>query len=276
MNLAETADRYEWPARALFGVLLAASAIGAAVAGGYAFAGFIALVTGVAAREWHRMFGGSRYGFPIAATAGSIVLALACAIALRETLWPVLILAIGAMVAAISASAVGSSAFWNGFGPLYLGVPGLALVLLRTGLTRGLAAVFVLFVAIWAADTGALLGGRLLRGPKLIPSLSPNKTWAGFLVGSLAAAVCVALYIAAIGGRLAEGALVGFALALVGHAGDLFESWLKRRSGRKNSGGLIPGHGGVLDRIDSMLFAAPLAAFGVFVLGLDPLCGGHP
>ena len=120
------------------------------------------------------------------------------------------------------------------------------------------------------------LGGRLLRGPKLIPSLSPNKTWAGFLVGSLAAAVCVALYIAAIGGRLAEGALVGFALALVGHAGDLFESWLKRRSGRKNSGGLIPGHGGVLDRIDSMLFAAPLAAFGVFVLGLDPLCGGHP
>src|SRR5205085_7143499 len=92
MNLAETADRYEWPARALFGVLLAASAIGAAVAGGYAFAGFIALVTGVAAREWHRMFGGSRYGFPIAATAGSIVLALACAIALRETLWPVLIL----------------------------------------------------------------------------------------------------------------------------------------------------------------------------------------
>lgn len=274
MNLAETADRYEWPARALFGALLAASAIAAAVAGGYVFAGFVALITGIAAREWHRMFGGSRYALPIAATAGSIVLALACAIALRATLWPVLILAIGAMAAAVSAWAAGSSAVWNGFAPFYLGLPGVALVLLRS--ERGLAAVFVLFVAIWAADTGALLGGRLLRGPKLIPSLSPNKTWAGFLAGSLAAAVSVALYIAAIGGRLAEGALAGFALALVGHAGDLFESWLKRRVGRKNSGGLIPGHGGVLDRIDSMLFAAPLAAFGVFLLGLDPLCGGHP
>jgi phosphatidate cytidylyltransferase len=137
-------------------------------------------------------------------------------------------------------------------------------------------AVFALFVAIWAADTGALLGGRLLRGPKLFPSLSPNKTWAGFLVGSLAAAVCVGFYIAVIGGRPAEGAFVGIALALAGHAGDLFESWLKRRVGRKNSGGLIPGHGGVLDRIDSILFAAPLAALGVLMLGFDPLCGGHP
>jgi phosphatidate cytidylyltransferase len=276
MNLAESADRYEWPARALFGVLLGASALCAAVAGGYVFAGFVALVTGVAAREWHRMFGGSRYAVPIAATAVSIVLALGCAIALPGTLWPVLILAIGAMAAAISASAAGSSAVWNGLGPVYLGVPGLALVLLRTGLTRGLAAVLVLFVAVWAADTGALLGGRLLRGPKLIPSLSPNKTWAGFVVGSVAAAACVGSYVAVIGGRPVEAALIGLGLALAGHAGDLFESWVKRRVGRKNSGGLIPGHGGVLDRIDSILFAAPLAAFGVFVLGLDPLCGGHP
>ena len=276
MNLAETADRYEWPARAVFGTLFAATAVGAAVAGGYIFAGFVALVTSVAAREWHRMFGGARYALPIAATAASIVLALACAIALPGALWPVLILAIGAMAAALSASAAGSPASWNGLGPVYLGFPGLTLIWLRGGVAEGLWAVFVLFVAIWAADTGALVGGRLLRGPKLIPSLSPNKTWAGFLVGSLAAAVCVAFYIAVIGGRPAEGAAIGFALALIGHAGDLFESWVKRRVGRKNSGGLIPGHGGVLDRIDSILFAAPLAAFGVLVLGLEPLCGGHP
>jgi len=276
MNLAETADRYEWPVRAVFGTLFALSAIGTAWKGGYVFAGFVALIVGVAAREWHRMFGGTRYAAPIAATATSITLALAGAIALPGTLWSVLILAIGAMAAALCASAAGSPAAWNGFGPLYLGLPSLALICLRNGAAHGVMVVFVLFGAIWAADTGALLGGRLLRGPKLFPSLSPNKTWAGFLVGSLAAAVCVALYIAVIGGRPAEGALIGIALALAGHAGDLFESWLKRRVGRKNSGGLIPGHGGVLDRIDSILFAAPLAAFGVFVLGLDPLCGGHP
>lgn len=276
MNLGETAERYEWPTRAVFGALFAASAIGAAVAGGYVFAGFVALVIGFAAREWHRMFGGARYAVPIAVTTTSIILALGCAIALPGTLWPVLILAIGATAAALLASAVGAPAGWNGLGALYLGLPALALVWLRSATAYGLWAVFALFVAIWAADTGALLGGRVLRGPKLFPSLSPNKTWAGFLVGSLAAAICVATYIAIIGGRPAEGALVGAGLALAGHAGDLFESWLKRRVGRKNSGGLIPGHGGVLDRIDSILFAAPLAAFGVLVLGLDPLCGGHP
>jgi len=276
MNLAESVDRYEWPVRALFGALLAASALCAAAAGGFVFAGFVALVTGVAAREWHRMFGGARFALPVGATASSIVLALGCAVALPGTLWPVLILAIGGTAAAASASAAGSSAVWNGLGSVYLGMPALALVLLRTALARGLAAAFVVFVAVWAADTGALLGGRLLRGPKLIPSLSPNKTWAGFVVGSVAAAVCVGTYVAVIGGKPLEGALIGLGLALAGHAGDLFESWLKRRVGRKNSGGLIPGHGGVLDRIDSILFAAPLAAFGVFVLGLDPLCGGHP
>jgi phosphatidate cytidylyltransferase len=276
MNLADVADRHELPLRAIFGTLFAGAAIGAAVAGGYVFAGFVALVTSVAAREWHRMFGGSRYALPIAATAISIVLALGCAIALPQTLWPVLLLAIGAMAAAISASTLGSSAVWNGFGPLYLGLPGFALVLLRTAVAHGLAAVFVLFVAVWASDTGALLGGRLFGGPKLVPSLSPNKTWAGFVVGSLGAAFLVALTLAVIGGRPVEAALIGLVLALAGHAGDLFESWLKRRVGRKNSGGLIPGHGGVLDRIDSMLFAAPLAALAVLVLGLDPLCGGHP
>lgn len=276
MNLADAADRHELPLRAIFGALFAGAAIGAAVAGGYVFAGFVALVTSVAAREWHRMFGGSRYALPIAATAISIVLSLGCAIALPQTLWPVLVLAIGAMAAGISASTLGSSAVWNGLGPLYLGLPGFALVLLRTGVAHGLAAVFVLFVAVWASDTGALLGGRLLGGPKLVPSLSPNKTWAGFLVGSLGAAFLVALTLAVIGGRPVEAALIGLVLALAGHAGDLFESWLKRRVGRKNSGGLIPGHGGVLDRIDSMLFAAPLAALAVLVLGLDPLCGGHP
>jgi phosphatidate cytidylyltransferase len=276
MNLVETADRYEWPARAVFGTLLAASALGAAIAGGYVFAGFVALVTAVGAREWHRMFGGSRFALPVAATVAAIVLALASAIVAPGALWPVGILVLGALSAALSAVALGSSAMWNGLGTLYLGLPALALVAMRTGGRDGLAGCLVVFVAIWATDTGALVGGRLLKGPKLAPSLSPNKTWAGFLAGTLAAAVCAGIYVGVAGGRPARGAVFGIALALVGHTGDLFESWLKRRVGRKHSGGLIPGHGGVLDRIDSILFAAPLAALAVLVFGLDPLSGANP
>jgi phosphatidate cytidylyltransferase len=84
-------------------------------------------------------------------------------------------------------------------------------------------------------------------------------------------ACCAALS----GGTIWKAALLGLVLAMAGHIGDLFESWMKRRAGRKNSGDLIPGHGGVLDRIDSTLFAAPVAAVLVFVFGLDLLSGGH-
>jgi phosphatidate cytidylyltransferase len=79
-----------------------------------------------------------------------------------------------------------------------------------------------------------------------------------------------------LGGSGWRAALLGAVLALAGHVGDLFESWVKRRVGRKNSGSLIPGHGGVLDRVDSTLFVAPLAAVLIFVFGLDPLFGAHP
>src|SRR5438477_4406769 len=132
MNLVETAGRHEWPMRAVFGTMLAASALGAAIAGGYVFAGFVALVTAVGAREWHRMFGGSRFALPVAATAAAIVLALASAIMAPGSLWPVWILGIGALSAALSAMTLGSSAMWNGLGTLYLGLPGLALVAMRT------------------------------------------------------------------------------------------------------------------------------------------------
>ena len=119
------------------------------------------------------------------------------------------ILGIGALLAALSAMALGSSAIWNGLGTLYLGLPALALVAMRTTGRVGLAGCLVVFVAIWAADTGALVGGRLLKGPKLAPSLSPNKTWSGFLVGTLASAVGAGIYIGVAGGQPAKGAAFG-------------------------------------------------------------------
>jgi phosphatidate cytidylyltransferase len=273
---SDTAGQFEWPARALFGVLLAGSALGSIFAGGDVFAALVAVLAFAAAREWYRLMGGPRYALPAVATCIAIGAALSWAVLVPGSLWPVWFLALGSMAAAILARTSGAFFLWNGLGTLYIGLPALSLVALRLQALHGIAAVLIVFFTIWIADTGALAGGRFIGGPKLVPRLSPNKTWAGFLAGTTLSVLLVGLCLVLRGGRPWEAVLFVLPLALAGHAGDLFESWVKRRMGRKDSGGLIPGHGGVLDRLDSTLFAAPLAALFVFVFGLDPLCGGHP
>src|SRR6266446_2649469 len=155
---------------------------------------------------------------------------------------------------------------------VYVGLSVVALVLLRNE-PRGSAIVGGLFVAVWTADTAALLLGRLIGGPKLAPDLSPNKTWAGFVGGTLAAGAAESIYVFLSGGAVLEGALFGVILALAGHFGDLFESWVKRQFRAKNTGKLIPGHGGMLDRIDSLLFAAPVCTALIYLAGFNPWLG---
>jgi phosphatidate cytidylyltransferase len=276
MSLAESADKLEWPKRALFGILLAGLALAATFAGGFIFAGFISLIAVAAVREWHRMVGGKRYALVVAASGLAIIGALAAGVLVPGMLWPVTILALGSVFAALFAAREGARPTWNAAGTLYVGLPSLSLVALRVHASYGVVPILLIFIAVWAADTGALVLGRLIGGPKLVPVLSPNKTWAGFIAGTVLAAAAVALYAELAGGSFWRAALLGAGLGLAGHSGDLFESWVKRKVGCKNSGGLIPGHGGVLDRVDSTLFAAPLAALLVFVFGLDPLWGGHP
>ena len=111
----------------------------------------------------------------------------------------------------------------------------------------------------------------MIGGPKLVPRVSPNKTWAGFLVGTLAAGLVEAAYFAILGRNAATGLVLGLLIGLIGVAGDLFESWVKRQFRAKDSGGLIPGHGGILDRIDSLLFVAPACAVLVAFPVLNPL-----
>jgi phosphatidate cytidylyltransferase len=141
-------------------------------------------------------------------------------------------------------------------GVVYIGLPVLALVLLRERF--GLLAAFWAMALVWACDTGAYFAGRALGGPKLAPAISPNKTWAGF-VGGLAAAGIFALLLVPYGLPLLL-ALATPLLAAVAQAGDLFESHLKRLAGVKDSGNLLPGHGGVLDRLDGLVAVAPIAA----------------
>ncbi len=143
-------------------------------------------------------------------------------------------------------------------GVFYVGLATVALIWLRgwPG-ADGRAAVFFVVLIVWASDIGAYVAGRLLRGPKLAPALSPAKTWSG-AAGGLMAAMLVA---EALAGRLTLGtaAFAGL-LAVVCQAGDLLESGIKRHVGVKDSGRLIPGHGGLLDRLDGLLAAAPVAA----------------
>jgi len=157
---------------------------------------------------------------------------------------------------------------WAFTGAIYIGLPCLCLVWLRSDSEQGRLIVFWLLAVVWATDTGAYIAGRLIGGPKLIPAISPNKTWAGLLGGMLSAGI-VGAAIAILQPALPTLALGLFAaaVAVVSQAGDFFESGVKRRFGVKDSGALIPGHGGALDRLDGVLFAAPFVALGFLIWG---------
>jgi len=167
-----------------------------------------------------------------------------------------------ALISAIMAcfgNAVSSK--WSYLGICYVGFPALAFTLLRNDPDFGFAAVLWIFLIVWAADILAYFAGRIIGGPKLAPMISPKKTWAG-LGGAVAGSTLVSsifAYVFNLNGVLALAILAG-CLAVVEQAGDLFESALKRFHGVKDSGALIPGHGGVIDRVDGLIAVAIAAA----------------
>jgi phosphatidate cytidylyltransferase len=146
----------------------------------------------------------------------------------------------------------------HGTGVIYCGLPVLALVFIRRQ-DEGLIWAFWALSLVWATDIGAFFAGRAIGGPKLAPRLSPNKTWAG-LIGGVAAASVLALVLHVRLGLPWRMTLATPLLGVLAQGGDLFESWLKRRAGVKDSGHILPGHGGVLDRLDGLVPVAPVAA----------------
>lgn len=139
----------------------------------------------------------------------------------------------------------------------YIGGCALALMFIRHQPEIGQGMTYYLMLTVWGTDIGAYLAGRLIGGPKLLPDISPSKTWAGLAGGIALAIVCSYLLAASLGARdIGMAVLIAIFIALVAQLGDLFESYVKRRSGHKDSGDLIPGHGGLLDRIDGLVFAA--------------------
>lgn len=157
-------------------------------------------------------------------------------------------------------------------GIIYAGLPVLSLILIRHQ-ENGILYAFWAMALVWVTDIGAYFAGRAIGGAKLAPAISPNKTWAGLIGGMVAAALFGILMHFAYGLALRL-TLASPLLAVVAQAGDLYESWLKRRAGVKDSGNILPGHGGVLDRIDGLVPVAPVAAVLVVVLPkLYPLIG---
>lgn len=272
----------DWITRPVFAVLLAGAVIFAIFKGKPYLEIAAAICVVLGAREWNRMVGEGRFYAELAASVSVLCLALGAFILWpRDRLLPLLILGAGAALVFTVGLLRRNHPVWHALGVVYLGLPALTVIMLRDFAPHGAWVLIGLFLIVWATDTGALFCGNLIGGPRLAPVLSPNKTWAGFIGGMIAASVIEAIFLTALKRSVVwdlalYGALFGAGMAVVAHFGDLFESWVKRCFHRKDSGSIIPGHGGMLDRIDSTL--ATLVALGVLVLlfKLDPLFGVTP
>jgi phosphatidate cytidylyltransferase len=264
----------DWITRPLFGIVLAGAAIWALFSSPAIFAGLVVAIAIPAAYEWHRMVAGEgRCRSETAISAVTVALAVVALLITRQA-WPsLLLLAVGAAALAVLAQNRHQHALWQGLGVIYLGLPALALVFLRSFVPRGNLIIVGLFLIVWATDSGALIFGNLIGGPRLAPRLSPAKTWSGTIGGSLTAALVFGCYAWLLGGAWWAAALFALVFSVTAHAGDLFESFAKRHFGIKDSGTLIPGHGGVLDRMDSTFAASVILALLIFLTGLNPLFG---
>jgi phosphatidate cytidylyltransferase len=254
--------------RVISSIILAAIALAVLWAGGLAFALFW-LAAGLAILwEWQALIGEVRHrqrfisgaiGIVVAAAfAAHVALGISCAA-----------LAGAALITALSAG--DRSRVFAGAGVLYAGAPVVCVIALRQSDAFGLIAIAWLFALVWGTDIMAYFGGRLIGGPKLWSRVSPGKTWSGTLVGVFCGAL-FGLAVVLLGtdrAPILPVFLVGFLLAATSQAGDLAESALKRRFGVKDSGALIPGHGGVMDRLDGFT-AACICATLIGTLRLYP------
>jgi phosphatidate cytidylyltransferase len=246
-------------------------ALGLVILGAWPFACLVGLAVVLMAIEWRQLtlacFGGVGGGLAGASAAGLGLRVVVLAAAGRP-FEALLGLIVGASAAALAAWRLGAPPLWIGLGAAYLAIPALALVWLRGLPQFGLQIVIWLLAVVWTTDILAYLVGRKVGGPRLAPRISPGKTWAGLCGGVVAAAVAGGLTAGAIGSeRLLQAAGLGGLLAIISQIGDLIESTLKRRAGVKDSGTLIPGHGGVLDRLDGLILAAPVLALLGLALG---------
>lgn len=239
-------------------VVLVPFAIGSAYLGGWPFALFWGAAAMGVLWEWTALVARNEQR-SVMLTGGAALAFAVVLVATEHLVAAIIVLAMGALGAASLALAARRT--WVAGAIPYAGALALAPIVLRTDEEDGFLAMIFLFAIVWTTDIGAYFVGRALGGPKLVPQVSPNKTWAGAL-GGLIAAVAAAVAVAKIAALSALFALAMLALvlSLFAQGGDVFESFLKRRFGSKDSSRLIPGHGGLMDRLDGFVTASVAAA----------------
>jgi phosphatidate cytidylyltransferase len=237
------------------GLAMGALAALCTVLGAAPFAALVVVVTVLLSWEWGRLVHGRESDLVIAvhaiAAGGAAVLAAFGYVGLGA----LLALPIGAILAMLLT--LGRNSVFSALGVFYAGLPAVALIWLRSDAALGLLAVIFVIVVVITSDTAGFIAGRLLGGPKLWPRVSPNKTWAG-LIGALAASSIVAAFFWLVvpDSSAVRLAATGAMLSFMAQAGDMAESAIKRRFGAKDASSLIPGHGGVMDRVDGLIAVA--------------------
>lgn len=235
--------------------------------------GLVAIAGALMSWEWARLVGQGRVGAAGCCAIGGI---LGTAIYLGLGGDPVVALlalaGLGLLVALVpDPRADRTERLWRAAGVFYVGLPAFSLVWLRAESGYGFATCLWLLAVVWAIDTAAYFSGRAIGGPKLAPRISPNKTWAGLIGGCIGAGLVGAAAALWIGADLGLVITLSAALAFLEQLGDLAESAVKRHFGVKDSSGLIPGHGGMLDRVDGLVAVALGIALFVLATGRSPL-----
>lgn len=249
--------------RVLSALVLAPVAVGMILWGGIAFSIFIAAFAAAMAWEWVRMSDPDAppraFAIATGAAVGGVLLASQLELA-GAAIWIA-----GGALAAFADRWPRDRAFEALFGVAYVALAASVLAVLRIDEMTGLAGIIFLISVVWAADTFAYLVGSWLGGWKLLPAASPNKTWSGLVAGLAFGVIAGAFAAWWAGWDPRHGALLAAPTALAAVAGDLLMSLAKRRFGVKDAGTVIPGHGGVLDRVDALMMAALFAGAWAFI-----------
>jgi phosphatidate cytidylyltransferase len=243
-------------------LVLAPLAIAAAYAGGWLWAGLVTLAAIGLYVEWLTVVGARAPG---AVVAGVVALAIAGPLLAKGRMDALLLVLVVGLAGVMLVSP--AQRLWSAAGFAYAAAAEVASVLVRIDRADGFVALMLVLLVVWVTDIGGYVAGRGIGGPKLWPKVSPGKTWAG-AIGGFVASLMVAAGFAAFGlGKTAPLLLLGAVLSIASQLGDLFESAVKRRFGVKDSSHIIPGHGGLLDRLDGFIAAIVMAAILGFLRG---------
>jgi phosphatidate cytidylyltransferase len=241
-------------------------AIAAAWAGGWYWTALVTIGAIGLFVEW-LMVSGASGNAPLVVTGAAILAIAAPFLALRNVEIALIVLGLGLIAVGLRSSAPRS---WAIAGFLYAAAAQVSSILVRLDPKEGFIALVFILLAVWCTDIGGYFVGRAIGGPKLWARVSPNKTWAGAIGGFLASLIVAGGFAVSGFGRMAPLLMIAAVLSVASQFGDLFESAIKRRFGVKDSSQIIPGHGGLMDRLDGYVAAVVLAAiFGILRGGVD-------